>query len=105
MIREYSPKIVLVTVIEISEDADVDLEDVDEILSVTEHLKKTLEILYSNPRTERWPLRKKYTKVLRYVEGTKVAAEKARGSKLQPVALSCVLNIGACKLKMSTENV
>ena len=59
MIREYSPKIVLVTVIEISEDADVDLEDVDEILSVTEHLKKTLEILYSNPRTERWPLKKK----------------------------------------------
>lgn len=104
MIGDYSPKIVLVTVIEISEDAVVDLTDVDEILPVTEDLK-ILEILYSNPRTERWPLKKKYTKVLRYVQGTKVAIEKARGSKLQPVALSCVLNIGACKLKMSTENV
>ena len=51
MIREYSPEIVLVTVIEISEDADVDLKDVDEILSVREDLKN-IEILYSNPRTE-----------------------------------------------------
>lgn len=51
MIREYCPEIVLVTVIEISEDADVDLKDVDEILSVTEDLKN-IEILYSNPRTE-----------------------------------------------------
>ena len=44
---------------------------------------------------------KKYTKVLRYVEGSRAAAEDADGAKLQPVALSCVLNIGACKLKMS----
>ena len=104
MIREYSPKIVLVTVIEISEDADVDLKDVDEILSVTEHLKNIGNSLFKSQNWE-MAIKKKYTKVLRYVEGTKVAAEKARGSKLQPVALSCVLNIGACKLKMSTENV
>ena len=44
---------------------------------------------------------KKYTEVLRYVEGSRAAAEDADGAKLQPVALSCVLNIGACKLKMS----
>ena len=37
----------------------------------------------------------------RYVEGSRAAAEDADGAKLQPVALSCVLNIGACKLKMS----
>ena len=49
MIREYSPKIVLVTVIEISEDADVDLEDVDEILSVTEHLKKNWKFFIQIP--------------------------------------------------------
>ena len=73
MIREYSPEIVLVTVIEISEDADVDLKDVDEILSVREDLKN-IEILYSNPRTE-MAIKKKYTKVLSCVEGTKVATD------------------------------
>lgn len=44
---------------------------------------------------------KKYTTVLRYVEGSKDVIEKADGSKLQPVSLGCTLNIGACKLKMS----
>lgn len=44
---------------------------------------------------------KKYTKVLRYVESSKAVAEQADRLKLQPMALSCVLNIGACKLKMS----
>lgn len=37
----------------------------------------------------------------RYVEGSKAVIEKADRVKLQPVALSCMLNIGACKLKMS----
>ena len=73
MIREYSPEIVLVTVIEISEDADVDLKDADEILSLREDLKN-IEILYSNPRTE-MAIKKIYTKVLRCVEGTKVATD------------------------------
>uniref|UniRef100_A0A8C6EKB3 Peptidyl-prolyl cis-trans isomerase n=1 Tax=Microcebus murinus TaxID=30608 RepID=A0A8C6EKB3_MICMU len=44
---------------------------------------------------------RKYTKVLRYVDGSKAVIEKADRSKLQPTALSWVLNIGACKLKMS----
>ena len=35
------------------------------------------------------------------MEGSRAVAEDADGAKLQPVALSCVLNIGACKLKMS----
>ena len=43
---------------------------------------------------------KKYTTVLRYVEGSKDVIEKADGSKLQPVSLGCTLKI-ACKLKMS----
>lgn len=72
MIREYSPEIVLVTVIEVSEDADVDLKDIDGI-SVTEDLKN-IEILYSNPRTE-MAIKKKYTKVLRCVKGTKLATD------------------------------
>lgn len=37
----------------------------------------------------------------RYVEGSKAVIDKADRSKLQPIALSCMLNIGACKLKMS----
>lgn len=37
----------------------------------------------------------------RYVESSKAVIGKADKSKLQPVALSCMLNIGACKLKMS----
>ena len=44
---------------------------------------------------------KKYTKVLRYVEGSRAAAEDADGAKLQPVTLSCVLNISTSKRKMS----
>ena len=44
---------------------------------------------------------KTYGKVLRYVDSSKAAIEKADTSRLQPIALSCVLNIGACKLKMS----
>lgn len=37
----------------------------------------------------------------RYVEGSKAVTEKVDKLKLQPIALSCMLNIGACKLKMS----
>jgi hypothetical protein len=37
----------------------------------------------------------------RYVDSSKAVIEKADRSRLQPIALSCVLNIGACKLKMS----
>lgn len=44
---------------------------------------------------------KKYVKVLRYMDSSKAVIEKAGRPKLQPIALSCVLNIGTCKLKMS----
>ncbi|KAB0390931.1 hypothetical protein E2I00_007527 [Balaenoptera physalus] len=42
-----------------------------------------------------------FTWVKVYVEGSKAATENAGGAELQPVALSCLLNIGACKLKLS----
>lgn len=35
------------------------------------------------------------------MDSSKAVIEKADVSRLQPIALSCVLNIGACKLKMS----
>uniref|UniRef100_A0A2K6SVJ9 Peptidyl-prolyl cis-trans isomerase n=1 Tax=Saimiri boliviensis boliviensis TaxID=39432 RepID=A0A2K6SVJ9_SAIBB len=37
---------------------------------------------------------KKYAKVLRYVDSSKAVIETADRAKLQPIALSCVLNIG-----------
>uniref|UniRef100_A0A4W2FSY6 Peptidyl-prolyl cis-trans isomerase D n=1 Tax=Bos indicus x Bos taurus TaxID=30522 RepID=A0A4W2FSY6_BOBOX len=81
------------------EDADVDLKDVDKILLISEDLKNIGNTFF---KSQNWEMAiKKYTKVLRYVEGSRAAAEGADGAKLQPVALSCVLNIGACKLKMS----
>ena len=45
---------------------------------------------------------KKYSEVLRYMEGSKaVTSIYLDRLKLQPVALSCMLSIGACKLAMS----
>ena len=40
---------------------------------------------------------KKYSKVLRPMESSKAVTEEVDRLKLQPVALSCLLNIGACK--------
>ncbi|XP_023611167.1 peptidyl-prolyl cis-trans isomerase D isoform X2 [Myotis lucifugus] len=72
---------------------------VDKILLITEDLKNIGNTFF---KSQNWEMAiKKYTKVLRYVEGSKAVIEKADRVKLQPVALSCMLNIGACKLKMS----
>ncbi|XP_068398491.1 peptidyl-prolyl cis-trans isomerase D isoform X2 [Eschrichtius robustus] len=81
------------------EDADIDVKDVDKILLITEDLKDIGNTFF---KSQNWEMAiKKYTKVLRYVEGSKAATENAGGAKLQPVTLSCLLNIGACKLKLS----
>ncbi|XP_036709183.1 peptidyl-prolyl cis-trans isomerase D isoform X1 [Balaenoptera musculus] len=81
------------------EDADIDVKDVDKILLITEDLKNIGNTFF---KSQNWEMAiKKYTEVLRYVEGSKAATENAGGAKLQPVALSCLLNIGACKLKLS----
>ncbi|KAG3276006.1 peptidyl-prolyl cis-trans isomerase D isoform X1 [Urocitellus parryii] len=81
------------------EDADIDLKDVDKILLITEDLKNIGNTFF---KSQNWEMAmKKYAKVLRYVDSSKAVIEKADGSRLQSIALSCVLNIGACKLKMS----
>ncbi|XP_075807132.1 peptidyl-prolyl cis-trans isomerase D isoform X1 [Microtus pennsylvanicus] len=81
------------------EDADIDLKDVDKILLITEDLKNIGNTFF---KSQNWEMAvKKYAKVLRYVASSKAVVEKADSSRLQPIALSCVLNIGACKLKMS----
>uniref|UniRef100_A0A2K5XPB4 peptidylprolyl isomerase n=1 Tax=Mandrillus leucophaeus TaxID=9568 RepID=A0A2K5XPB4_MANLE len=81
------------------EDADIDLKDVDKILLITEDLKNIGNTFF---KSQNWEMAiKKYAKVLRYVDSSKAVIETADRAKLQPTALSCVLNIGACKLKMS----
>ncbi|EPY83683.1 peptidyl-prolyl cis-trans isomerase D [Camelus ferus] len=81
------------------EDADIDLKDVDKILLITEDLKNIGNTFF---KSQNWEMAiKKYTKVLRYVEAYKAVTQEADAARLQSVALSCVLNIGACKLKMS----
>lgn len=37
----------------------------------------------------------------RYVEASEAVAEEGDKAKLKTIGLSCVLNIGACKLKLS----
>ncbi|XP_055452646.1 peptidyl-prolyl cis-trans isomerase D [Psammomys obesus] len=81
------------------EDADIDLKDVDKILLIAEDLKNIGNTFF---KSQNWEMAiKKYAKVLRYMDSSKAVVEKADLSRLQPIALSCVLNIGACKLKMS----
>ncbi|XP_054442614.1 peptidyl-prolyl cis-trans isomerase D-like [Pteronotus mesoamericanus] len=80
-------------------DADIDLRDVDKILLITEDLKNIGNTFFES---QNWEMAmKKYSKVLRYMEDSKAITEEADRLKLQPVALSCILNIGACRLKMS----
>ncbi|XP_007998311.1 peptidyl-prolyl cis-trans isomerase D isoform X3 [Chlorocebus sabaeus] len=72
---------------------------VDKILLITEDLKNIGNTFF---KSQNWEMAiKKYAKVLRYVDSSKAVIETADRAKLQPIALSCVLNIGACKLKMS----
>ncbi|EDL90962.1 rCG63199, partial [Rattus norvegicus] len=81
------------------EDADIDLKDVDKILLISEDLKNIGNTFF---KSQNWEMAiKKYAKVLRYLDSSRAVIEKADVSRLQPIALSCVLNIGACKLKMS----
>ena len=82
--------------------ADVDLKDVDKIVLISEDLKNIGNTFF---KSQNWKMAiKKYTKFLRYVEGSRAAAEDANGAKLQPVALSCMLNVSAYKLKMSDRH-
>nr|XP_046178670.1 peptidyl-prolyl cis-trans isomerase D [Oncorhynchus gorbuscha] len=81
------------------EDADVDLKDVDKVLCVAEDIKNIGNNFFKN---QDWQSAiKKYSKALRYlaVAGDEQEIEKAQ-AKLEPTAVSCILNTAACKLKM-----
>ncbi|XP_065260785.1 peptidyl-prolyl cis-trans isomerase D [Emys orbicularis] len=81
------------------EDSDVDLKDVDKIVSIAEDIKNIGNTFF---KSQNWAMAtKKYTKGLRYVEASKAIVEESDIAKLNPAALTCLLNIAACKLKVS----
>ncbi|XP_010182057.1 PREDICTED: peptidyl-prolyl cis-trans isomerase D, partial [Mesitornis unicolor] len=80
------------------EDSDTDLKDVDKIVAIAEDIKNIGNTFF---KSQNWQVAaKKYSKSLRYVEASEAVAEEADKPKLKTVALICVLNIGACKLKL-----
>uniref|UniRef100_UPI00398F1F87 peptidyl-prolyl cis-trans isomerase D n=1 Tax=Pristiophorus japonicus TaxID=55135 RepID=UPI00398F1F87 len=87
------------------EDIDEDMNDVDTIVRIAEDLKNLGNNFF---KSQDWTMAdKKYTKALRYVAtlrneiDAEESTEKSDTVKLESVALSCNLNIAACKLKQS----
>ncbi|XP_003221776.1 peptidyl-prolyl cis-trans isomerase D [Anolis carolinensis] len=81
------------------EDADIDLKDVDKIVTVADDVKNIGNAFF---KSQNWAMAvKKYSKSLRYIEASKAVAEKTDSAKLDSAALTCFLNIAACKLKLS----
>ncbi|XP_066504685.1 peptidyl-prolyl cis-trans isomerase D [Hoplias malabaricus] len=81
------------------EDSDFDFKDVDKILLVAEDVKNIGNTFF---KAQNWQVAvKKYSKALRYLEvcGDSLDDESAQ-KKLEPTALSCILNTAACKLKL-----
>ncbi|XP_026855163.2 peptidyl-prolyl cis-trans isomerase D [Electrophorus electricus] len=81
------------------EESDFDFKDIDKILSVAEDIKNIGNNLF---KSQNWQVAmKKYSKALRYLEvcGNILDDESAQ-PRLEPVALSCILNLAACKLKL-----
>ncbi|XP_032659350.1 peptidyl-prolyl cis-trans isomerase D isoform X4 [Chelonoidis abingdonii] len=72
---------------------------IDKIVSIAEDIKNIGNTFF---KSQNWAMAsKKYTKGLRYVEASKAIAEESDTAKLNPAALTCLLNIAACKLKVS----
>lgn len=86
------------------EDSDVDFKDTDKLLSVAEDIKNLGNDFF---KAQEWQSAiRKYSKALRYLErhgNTKDDDNEYDDSvlkKLEPTALSCILNTAACKLKL-----
>ncbi|XP_028658489.2 peptidyl-prolyl cis-trans isomerase D [Erpetoichthys calabaricus] len=82
------------------EDCDIDFKDVDKVVSLAEDIKNIGNNLF---KMQNWQAaNKKYSKALRYLEVTKENIEKEEElkKKLETKALSCILNVAACKLKL-----
>ncbi|KAL8207217.1 UNVERIFIED_CONTAM: hypothetical protein K2H54_048446 [Gekko kuhli] len=81
------------------EDSDIDFMETDKILSVAEDIKNTGNTFF---KSQNWAVAlKKYSKSLRYIEASLAVAGKEDSAKLNAAALTCHLNIAACKLKLA----
>ncbi|XP_062992200.1 peptidyl-prolyl cis-trans isomerase D [Elgaria multicarinata webbii] len=84
---------------EFPEDSNVDLKEIDKVVSIAEDIKNIGNTFF---KSQNWEMAvKKYSKSLRYIEDSKAVAEEADSAKLNAAALTCYLNIAACKLKLS----
>uniref|UniRef100_A0AAY4DNH4 peptidylprolyl isomerase n=1 Tax=Denticeps clupeoides TaxID=299321 RepID=A0AAY4DNH4_9TELE len=81
------------------EDSDMDFKDVNKVLSAAEDVKNIGNDFFKN---QNWQMAvKKYSKALRYLEVCGDTLDDEEGQKkLEPTALSCILNTAACKLKL-----
>ncbi|CAI5784169.1 peptidyl-prolyl cis-trans isomerase D [Podarcis muralis] len=80
------------------EDSDVDLKDIHQVVSIAEDVKNIGNTFF---KSQNWAMAvKKYSKSLRYIEASKAIVDKEDLAKLNAVALSCYLNIAACRLKL-----
>ncbi|XP_048365065.1 peptidyl-prolyl cis-trans isomerase D isoform X2 [Sphaerodactylus townsendi] len=80
------------------EDSDMDLTEINKILSVAEDIKNIGNTFF---KSQNWTgALKKYSKSLRYIEASLAVAGKEDSAKLNAAALTCYLNIAACKLKL-----
>uniref|UniRef100_A0A8C1WUW8 Peptidyl-prolyl cis-trans isomerase D n=1 Tax=Cyprinus carpio TaxID=7962 RepID=A0A8C1WUW8_CYPCA len=81
------------------EDSDVDFKDTNKVLSVAEDVKNIGNNFF---KAQNWQSAiKKYSKALRYLETCgNILDDDSAQKKLEPTALSCILNTAACKLKL-----
>ncbi|XP_033870836.2 peptidyl-prolyl cis-trans isomerase D [Acipenser ruthenus] len=81
------------------EDSDIDLKDVEKIMPIAEDVKNIGNNFF---KSQNWQAAiKKYSKALRYLEVCRDEVEDENlQKKLEPIVLSCILNMSACKLKL-----
>ncbi|MGH0126000.1 UNVERIFIED_CONTAM: hypothetical protein FKN15_015135 [Acipenser sinensis] len=81
------------------EDSDIDLKDVEKIVPIAEDVKNIGNNFF---KSQNWQAAiKKYSKALRYLEVSRDEVEDENlQKKLEPIVLSCILNMSACKLKL-----
>uniref|UniRef100_A0A3B3XAQ9 Peptidyl-prolyl cis-trans isomerase D n=1 Tax=Poecilia mexicana TaxID=48701 RepID=A0A3B3XAQ9_9TELE len=81
------------------EDSDIDFKDLDKVVSTAEDVKNIGNVMFKN---QDWTAAvKKYKKALRYLDMSgNLVEDEEEHRKLEPTAVSCFLNMAACKLKL-----
>ncbi|XP_019390083.1 PREDICTED: peptidyl-prolyl cis-trans isomerase D isoform X1 [Crocodylus porosus] len=81
------------------EDSETNFREVDKIVSIAEDIKNIGNTFF---KSQNWAMAaKKYNKSLRYLEASEAVIEEMDKAKLKTPALTCILNVAACKLKQS----